>query len=476
MKRRLERLQDEVAGVDLGDGRLNARARSILARIEAAPGDSFPEQMKTVAEREGLYRFLGNEAVTLDRLLDAHIHQTHQRMAGHRVVRVVHDTTELTFEGDREGLGVTQKDSRGFYAHVALALGADEGREPFGVLGVRTHLRDDVIAHRGMTANQKAVLRQKTKRSDKLSSRWESLALDVSSRLPADVRAVHVMDQEADDYALWAALQRANLHFVVRVSPQRRLETEGFSIADALSREPPHPFRTVVVNAHKAKGSSTTAGRGQARHPARDEREASLTVRWGSVVILRGQLAQAEEPLLQVHAVHVLELNPPVGQAPIEWMLLTSEPIASLEDATSVVDHYRARWVIEEYFKALKTGCAFEKRQLTTLDGLLRALGLFIPAAWKLLALRNLGRNPKPRPASHLLDAETLLLLRTLLEERRYRLPASPTVRDAMLGVAALGGHIKGNGDPGWLVLGRGFVHLVEAEVVWRLARRSDQS
>lgn len=469
MKRRLERLEDEVAAVDLGDARLNARARSILARIEAAPSDSFPEQMQTIAEREALYRFLSNEAVTMDRLLDAHVRQTHARTAAHPVVRVVHDTTEFTFEGDREGLGVTQKDSRGFYAHVALAVGPDERREPFGVLGVRTHLRQHAAARRGMTSSQETRLIQRTKRADKLSSRWETLALDVSSRLPAGVQAVHVMDQEADDYAVWAALQRANLHFVVRVSPQRRTaHPYGVRLAQALSEQSAHIFRTVTVNARTTKAART--------HPARKEREAELVVRWGNVVIQRNQFAQAEERELHIHAVHVLEPHPPEGEAAIEWMLLTSEPIASFEDVTSIIDHYRARWVIEEYFKALKTGCAFEKRQLTTLDGLLRALGLFIPAAWKLLALRNLGRTKEPRPASYLLDAEMLLLLRALLEERRYRFPLSPTVRDAMLGIAALGGHIKGNGDPGWLVLGRGFLRLIEAEAGWRLARRSDQS
>jgi transposase-like protein/DDE family transposase len=469
MKRRSHRLEDEVAAVDLGDARLNERARSILGRIEAAPSDSFPEQMQTIAEREALYRFLNNEAVTLNGLLEAHVQQTHERMAKHPVVRVVHDTTEFSFEGEREGLGVTQKDSRGFYAHVALAVGADEGREPFGVLGVRTHLHQHAVARRGMTSSQETTAIRRIKRSEKLSSRWEALAIDVSSRLPAGVQAVHVMDQEADDYVLWATLQRAKLHFVVRVSPQRRLENPyGLRLAQNLSEQSPRAFRTVTVNARTAKAART--------HPARKEREAELIVRWGSVTIKRTQYAQAEEPELHLYAVHVVEPNPPEGEAAIEWMLLTSEAVASLEDATTIVDHYRARWIIEEYFKALKTGCAFEKRQLTTLDGLLRALGLFIPAAWKLLALRNLGRAPKPRPASHLLAAETLLLLRAMLEERRYSLPASPTVRDAMLGVAALGGHIKGNGDPGWLVLGRGFLRLVEAEVGWRLARRSDQS
>jgi hypothetical protein len=152
-------------------------------------------------------------------------------------------------------------------------------------------------------------------------------------------------------------------------------------------------------------------------------------------------------------------------------MLFTSEAVSSLAEATSVVDHYRARWVIEEFFKALKTGCAFEKRQLTTFDGLVRALAIFIPIAWRLLVLRSLGRAPRQRPARRVLDVEQLLLLRALLADRGYSLPGNPSIRDAMLGIAALGGHIRNNGDPGWLVLGRGFTRFIEAEAIWRLAR-----
>jgi hypothetical protein len=153
-------------------------------------------------------------------------------------------------------------------------------------------------------------------------------------------------------------------------------------------------------------------------------------------------------------------------------MLFTSEAVNTLADATDVVDHYRSRWIIEEYFKALKTGCSFEKRQLTTFDGLVRALAIFVPLAWRLLALRHLARASKPRPANGLFEDEQLLLLRTLLATRRYALPVDPTVYEAMLGIAALGGHIKNNGDPGWLVIGRGFTRFLEADAVWRLARQ----
>ena len=52
-----------------------------------------------------------------------------------------------------------------------------------------------------------------------------------------------------------------------------------------------------------------------------------------------------------------------------------------------------------------------------------------------------------------------------------HTLPAHPTMRDAMLGIAALGGHITNNGPPGWIVMGRGLARFLEAQIGWQLAR-----
>jgi hypothetical protein len=107
-----------------------------------------------------------------------------------------------------------------------------------------------------------------------------------------------------------------------------------------------------------------------------------------------------------------------------------------------------------------------------TYAGLVRALALFIPMAWHLLVLRHLGRTDSRLPAARYFDREQLVLLRKLLAQRRYRLLPRASLRDVMLGIAALGGHIANNGPPGWIVLGRGLTRLLDAEVGWRLARQ----
>jgi len=125
--------------------------------------------------------------------------------------------------------------------------------------------------------------------------------------------------------------------------------------------------------------------------------------------------------------------------------------------------------VIEEFFKALKTGCAFEKRQLESLPALLNALAVFAPLACELLLLRSLSRAKAPIAASRVLSRTKLLVLQ---RHKHTRLRPDASVRDAMLAIARLGGHITNNGEPGWIVLGRGYEKLLTYEEGLLLATR----
>jgi hypothetical protein len=463
-------VEDEFQDLALGDKRLDRRAMEIVSSLAPSPADSFPEQMGSEAEQEALYRFLSNPKVTMEALLAGHVRATHERIRSRSTVRIVHDTTAFRYAGNREGLGIIRGDVKGFLGHTSLAISADETREPLGVLALRPYVRSEAVLHRGMTMNARKKVSRAKPRCERESSRWETQAMDVSRELPDGVRAIHLMDQEADDFVLLAELQRTQLDFVVRVSPARKTTNDRRADVE-LSAQPTTIFRTVHLTPRPRKQHVKVI------RLARSERSAELHLRWGTVSIPRGADIPSNFPKeLHFTVVHVFEPRPPAGEEAVEWMLFTSERADNLEQATAIVDHYRARWIIEEYFKALKTGCAIEKRQLTSFDGLTRALALFVPVAWHLLLLRHLAREMPTHPAAIVLDTEQLLLLRALLEDRGRPFPTDPNARDAMLGVAALGGHIRNNGDPGWLVLGRGYTRFVEAEMVWRLARRSDQS
>jgi hypothetical protein len=98
---------------------------------------------------------------------------------------------------------------------------------------------------------------------------------------------------------------------------------------------------------------------------------------------------------LRVNVVKVQETNCPKGVEPIRWFLVTTEPVQTRAQLEFVVDACRTRWVVEEFFKALKSGCRFEQRQLESFKSLDNALAIFLPVAVRLsLCAVLLGRRP----------------------------------------------------------------------------------
>ncbi len=177
---------------------------------------------------------------------------------------------------------------------------------------------------------------------------------------------------------------------------------------------------------------------------------------------------------MKVNVVTVMERDCPKGDEPIAWYLVTNEPIATAAQIAAVVDAYRARWVVEEFFKALKTGCQFEKRQLENYGSLRIALALFLPIAVRLLALRDAARA-QPDALCVALSARQLRLLRAC---GKRPISAAPSNHEVHMALAALGGHLRSNGLPGWIVLGRAYDKLLVLKQGWaarECAKRSDQ-
>ena len=174
-------------------------------------------------------------------------------------------------------------------------------------------------------------------------------------------------------------------------------------------------------------------------------------------------------PTIQVNLVRVHEPKPPTGEPGVEWLLATTESVTTQAEVERVVDIYRHRWRIEEYFKALKTGCAYEQRQLETRQGLLKALGLLIPIAWQLLVTRDLSRSAPDLPATTTLSTVQLRILRQMT---RRKLSRKPTLAEAAMAIAAEGGHLIRNGPPGWQTLGRGLEKLWWTEYGYMLAQK----
>lgn len=445
-----KRFRDEYLGAELGDARRSERLAELGAALVVFPAASFPEALGDGAALEAAYRFLRNEAVTPEGVLGPHRRETITRCLKHRDVIVAHDTSDFAFPGEgRRGLGrLRGRSERGFFAHIGLAVSFDEAREPLGVLHLETWMRAPQTK-----GTSKKTPRQRQQDGERESLRWARGVESIDGELPAG-RAIHVMDREADDYVLLASLIRNGRRFIIRSSFDRRVAEDG-KLTAALAACPIEVKREVALTARKPSQFAKNAK----IHPARTERTAKLGIKADTVALLRPRDLTGDLPAqLTLNVVVVHELHPPAGEPPVEWRLYTTEPIATPADLERVVDGYRCRWRIEEFFKVVKTGCAIEKRQLEHGHSLVNALAIYLPIAWRVLRLRTLAQTDGTGPASTVLSALEIRILRRL---GRTQLPRNPTVEDALLAVAALGGHLKRNGPPGWITLARGYERLL---------------
>lgn len=444
-------MSKELEGAALGDSRRSQRLGAIVERAAAEPAASFPDLTKSDAELEALYRFMNNDRITPEAILEPHIVESVARSGASEEVLVAHDTTYCRFEGDREGMGRIHVKGQGLWAHVALALSPE--REVFGVVGLRYGTRLGPPRWKGSRR-----IAEVGEDEDSESLRWPQLATAVGKRF-GQRRPIHLMDREADWFELLELLVNEKHRFVVRVAHARQTE-DGSHVNEVLAHAEFVATREVWLS-ERAEGHGAKA---QKIHPARKARMAKLAMSASNLSVL-GVKAQRAVPL---HLVRVVELDPPAGCAPVLWTLATTEPIESAEQILRIVDAYRCRWVIEELFKALKTGCAFEKRQLGSYASLLKALAVYLPIASFLLHLRDEGRRRPDGPATKVIDS-TLLAILTALARRK--MPPNPTARDVMYAIAGLGGHLPRNGDPGWITLGKGYERLLDAARVIALVK-----
>jgi Transposase DNA-binding/Transposase DDE domain len=452
-------VQQELGRAKLRTVQNEDRLRRIIEKLAARPDKGLPQIVRDESQLEGAYRFFRNEQVKPEALLAAHAEETKRRAAPASGVVIAHDTTMFLFGGERKGLSRMTGKGRGFLGHFALAIDAATAM-PLGVVHCEAVVRSEAEKRRKRVGPDDETNE---------ALRWNRAARATHEMLPS---AVHVMDREADSYALLDEMLTRGQNFVVRLS-QRERRAEGGAIGKLARTAPVVAEREVWLSARSAPPGPAQ----RRRHPPRRARRATLEISaYPRAELLRPQSCGADySARVVINVVRVIEKKPPRGAEPVEWLLYTSLPVDTPEQILAVVDAYRQRWLIEEFFKALKTGCIYEKRQLETLHGLLIVLALSIPIAWHLLRLRTLVRVDPDAPGASIASPAQMACLRHELGPRA--LPARPNAREVLLAIAKLGGHLRNNGDPGWLTLARGFhdLQLLERGYLFQ-GRSPDQS
>jgi Transposase DNA-binding len=203
---RAQAVLDDLAGVDLGDGRLELRARSVARRIAEQPALGLPQALLNPGELEGCYRLLGNGKVSPEALLAPHVKATVDRASAYGTVLALHDTSEFQFGGQgREGLGEVTPSGNSFLAHFCLAVSADGKRDPLGVLATKTWVRDGTPTP--SACRKKGRSYKETRSWPSEHDRWFEVAKQVEQRVGDSALVIHVMDSEADDFGLIWNLQ-----------------------------------------------------------------------------------------------------------------------------------------------------------------------------------------------------------------------------------------------------------------------------
>lgn len=398
----------ELQTLDLGDRRLNRRAQAVLRARWEQPQASFLGSFSHWTPAKGAYGLIEHESadISLSSLLAPHAEQTQRRMAAEPVVLLPEDTTTLNYTGLRQttGLGpLGEHKGQGLWLHSLLAFREDG--IPLGVLDAQSWARPQEPSDTDQR-NAQAL-------AEKESLRWvESFQKAVSAgrRMPR-TQLVVLTDREGDIYELHDAVQQApaNVHVLVRAQHDRLL-VEGQKLWAYMGAQAVGLRRSVNL----------PRGHGQ---PAR---EAQVEVRWAQPTIQAPAVGYKKNwPPLTFWTVWVHEPNPPAGQEPLDWMLLTDLPIQDAEQAWKKVQWYCKRWGIEEWHRAIKTGCGAEHREFKTADHLQRVLAFDLIVAWRVLALVKLGRQLPQLPATVLYSQEELKVLLAACAKKKSQSPRS---------------------------------------------------
>jgi hypothetical protein len=470
---------EEFADVDLGDQRLNTRLAKICDRFSESPESPINQACADWAETKAAYRFFQNENVDVQPILEAHRGKTVMRAKKHPTVLALQDTSCFVYTSHprTEGLGrmslkkgknVKKIYSTGLMMHTCLAV-TTEGL-PLGLLDQTIFSRK--LRPKSTRTAKYAKPHDHIPVEEKESYRWME-ALANTKKAMGEAEVIAVGDREADFYDLFKLSDQIGCPVLVRANADRtinrrsRYAEKGVEkLWDHMGQQPETGFYTIDI----PKRSKT-------KHcKEREARTATVTVRFGSFRLNppRNNPKHNREnlPDIDMNAVYVLEQNPPEGEEPVEWMLLTNVPVTSFAEAYEKVRWYCLRWRIEMYFKVLKSGFRVEACRLEHADRLTRYLAVMSIVAWRLFMITLVARTTPTAPCSALLaDHEWKVLF--LKVTRNRSLPKKPPcIGDVVTWVAKLGGYLarKSDGPPGTITLWRGWKRLADLTEGWNLA------
>jgi len=474
---------EEFSDVYLGDKRLNARLMKICDRFSEFPESPINQACADWAETKAAYRFFQNENVGVREILAAHRRKTAKRARKHKTFLAIQDTSYFVYTSHpktdglgrmslKKGKNVEKIYSNGLVVHTCLAV-TTEGL-PLGLLDQKIFSRKlhpkKAPTGKGIKPHDLLPVEEKE------SYRWLE-ALNETKEALGETEVVTVCDREADLYDFFRLSDQIGSPVLVRANANRTINRKSryaekgvIKLWDHLRKQPEAGSFTIEI----PKRRKTKHCKG------RDARTANVTVRFAPFRFNppRNNTKHNSEQLpdIDMYAVYVFEPNPPDGEEPLEWMLLTNLTVRSFDEAYEKILWYCLRWRIEMYYKVLKSGFRVEECRLGHAERLTRYLSVMSIVAWRLFMITLIARTDPATPCTKLLaDHEWRVLF--LKANKNKKLPKkTPAIGEVVIWIARLGGFLarKGDGPPGTITLWRGWKRLADLTEGWNLAVQFD--
>lgn len=451
--------QQEFGGCAL-DARLKKRLLILARDFYARPSANVPQACSSRAKTKAAYRFLDHDETSMDTLLQPHYRATEARLAHESVVLAVQDTTSLdyTTHARTEGtgpIGSWVNGPQGLHLHSTLAF-STQGT-PLGFLDAQCWARDREDFGKKARRQREPI---EAKESFKWLKSYQAVAA-VQARLSKTV-LVSVGDREADVYELFreALAHPHGPKLLIRAKHNRQLLNEQARLWQHLQAQPIAGVQVLQVP----------------RQGSRIARAAHLAIRFAEVTV-QSPARKTQEPALRVWALFAQEQQTPPGVKPLEWLLLTTLPVTSFEQAIEKLVWYTRRWGIEVLHRTLKSGCRIEQRQLAQAERLEACLAIDLVVAWRIYHLSKLGREVPQAPCTVYFDEAQWQALMVFTTKNPVPPLQPPTLREAMHRTAALGGFLgrKNDGEPGTQTLWLGLQRLDDIVAMWQVMKDATQ-
>ena len=439
--------QQEFGLAQLGDARRTRRLVTVVTNLAQSPGGTLPQAMPKWSEAKAAYRFLNQPTNTPDKIQAPHRERTRQECRQPGEYLLIEDTTELDYTNHpaTQELGkIGDGNGRGLLVHNTLAVRIEAWSLEQRPEGLAVGLFGQQIWNRtGPSHRQSKEQWRERMQRPRESQRWAAV-LEETGGPPPGSQWIWLADREADFYEPIERCQRHKVDFVIRSYHRRAL-------ADGQGHLPSTVAQAPVM------GRMSVAMRARAGQPART---ATVTVRSCAVTVKGPWRPHGQQPDLSFNVVEAREECPPEGVEPLHWILITSLPVSRWVEVQRVLGLYAARWWIEEYHKALKTGAGVEESQLERAYRLESLVSVLSVVAVRLLNTKWLARTQGDKLVDlRMLGAEAWIILTT-----KYKKPETGwTYQATLIAIARLGGFLarKGDGLPGWQTIWRGWRRLI---------------